>query len=140
MYLIFQGTRVQVQVLKPCKSVQELSKEVLFIKTQQMYLSRFNIWSLTDISIENYKIQIFRSVFHTYPSYVFMFSFLTTLDIYKDCFKGHHKVVALVVTCILWLETICLSSSFFWRTCCVSCTPLGSVTKKSLLHQHWRSY
>ena len=45
MYLIIQGTRVQVQVqvLKPCKSVQESSKEVLFIKSQQMYLSRFNI-------------------------------------------------------------------------------------------------
>ena len=71
MYLIIQGTRVQVQVqvqvLKPCKSVQESSKEVLFIKSQQMYLSRFNIWNLTDcstaVSIENYEIQISRFVF-----------------------------------------------------------------------------
>ena len=25
-------------------------------------------------------------------------------------------------------------------SCCISCTPLGSVTKQNLLHQHWRSY
>ena len=143
MCLILQGTRVQVQVLKSCKSIQKSSAEVMFIKARQiawqMYLSRFKIWSSTDISIavsiENYEIQIFRFVFHTYPSYVFGFSFLTTLDLYKDYFNGNHKVVALVVTCILWTETICLSSSFFWRNCCV-CTPLGFVTKKLLdLHR-----
>ena len=44
---------------------------------------------MTDtLSIENYEIQIFRSLFHAYPNYVFRFSFLTTLDIYKDYFKG----------------------------------------------------
>ena len=130
MCLILQGTRVQVQALKPCKFVQESSEEVLFIKawqiSRQMYLLRFNIWSLIDSSIdvfiENYEIQISRSIFHTYPSYVFRFSFLTTLNIYKDYFKGHHRVVALVVARILWLETICPSSSFFWRNCCI-CTP-----------------
>ena len=46
MCLILQGTRVQVQVLKPCKFVQESSEEVLIIKTRQiarqMYLLRFN--------------------------------------------------------------------------------------------------
>ena len=36
MCLILQGTRVQVQVLKPCKSVQELSEEVLDFKTRQL--------------------------------------------------------------------------------------------------------
>ena len=47
MCLILQETRVQVQVLNQCKSVQESSEEVLLIKvqqiSQQMYLSRFNI-------------------------------------------------------------------------------------------------
>ena len=47
MYLILQGTRVQVQVLEPCKSVQESSEEVLSIKARQIarqiYLLRFNI-------------------------------------------------------------------------------------------------
>ena len=36
MYLIFEGTRVQVKVLKSCKSVQESSEEVLYFKTQQI--------------------------------------------------------------------------------------------------------
>ena len=40
------------------------------------------------VSIENYEIQISRSVFHAYPSYLCRGSFLTTLDIYKDYFKG----------------------------------------------------
>ena len=44
--------------------------------------------STDNLSIENYEIQISRSVFHAYPSYVFRFSFLTILDVYKDCFKG----------------------------------------------------
>ena len=48
MYLILQETRVQVQVLKPCKSVQESSEEVLLFKARQMYLSRFKMWSLID--------------------------------------------------------------------------------------------
>ena len=130
MCLILQGTRVQVQVLKPCKSVQESSEEVLFIKAWQiacqMYLLRFNIWSSTDssttVSIENYEIQISRFVFHVYPSYLCRVSFLTILNIYKDYFKGcltNAKDVALVVTSILWLETICPNSSFSWRSCCI---------------------
>ena len=36
MRLILQETRFQVQVLKPCKSVQETSEEVLDFKTQQL--------------------------------------------------------------------------------------------------------
>ena len=134
--------RVQVQVLKPCKSIQESSEEVLFIKAwqiaRQIYLSRFNIWSSIVVSIENYEIQIFRSVFHAYPSYLCRVSFLTTLYIYKDNFKGHlndAKVVALVVTCILWPETICLSSSFSWRSFC-ACTQYGFVTKEFLDLHH----
>ena len=34
--LMLQGTRFQVQVLKPCKSVQELSEKVLDFKTRQL--------------------------------------------------------------------------------------------------------
>ena len=36
MYLILQGTRVQVQVLKPCKSVREASEKVLDFKARQI--------------------------------------------------------------------------------------------------------
>ena len=47
-----------------------------------------NSCSTDTLSIEDYEIQISRFVFHAYPSYVFRFSFLTTLDICKDYFKG----------------------------------------------------
>ena len=33
---MLQGTRVQVQVLKPCKSIQESSEEVLDFKIRQL--------------------------------------------------------------------------------------------------------
>ena len=33
---MLQGTRFQVQVLKPCKSVQETSEEVMDFKAQQL--------------------------------------------------------------------------------------------------------
>ena len=36
MCLILQGARFQVQVLKPCKSVQESSEKVLDFKAQQL--------------------------------------------------------------------------------------------------------
>ena len=36
MRLLLQGTRFQVQVLKPYKSVQELSEEVLDFKARQI--------------------------------------------------------------------------------------------------------
>ena len=36
MCLIFQGTRFQIQVLKPCKSVQESNEEMLDFKTRQI--------------------------------------------------------------------------------------------------------
>ena len=36
MYLIFQGIRFQVQVLKPYKSISETSEEVLDFKPQQL--------------------------------------------------------------------------------------------------------
>ena len=36
MCLMLQGIRFQIQVFKPCRSVQESSKEVLDFKTQQL--------------------------------------------------------------------------------------------------------
>ena len=36
MCLILQGIKVQVQVLKLCKSVQESSEKVLHFKTRQL--------------------------------------------------------------------------------------------------------
>ena len=45
MCLILQGTRVQVQVLKPWKSVQETSEEVLDFKSQQL------AWQIASIEV-----------------------------------------------------------------------------------------
>ena len=36
MCLILQGTKFPVQVLKPCKSIQKSSEEVLDFKTRQL--------------------------------------------------------------------------------------------------------
>ena len=43
------------------------------------------------LSVEVYEIQFFRSNFTPIRKYVFRLSFLTTLNIYKDCFKGRHS-------------------------------------------------
>ena len=63
---------------------------------------------------------------------MFGFSFLTTLNIYKDCFKGRHSWCTLMqkfFTSILWIEDICPNLSFSSRSCCV-CTPQGFITTK----------
>ena len=45
--------------------------------------------SIDNLSIEIYENQFFRSDFTHIHVYVFRLFFLTTLDIYKDYFKGH---------------------------------------------------
>ena len=97
MCLILQGTRFKVQVLKPC-IYQDLKGEA------QQIIS-------TVVSIENFENQYLRSVFHAYPSHVFRFSFLTTLDIYKDYFKGRLTWCNLMqrfYASILWPKTYAL--------------------------------
>ena len=60
-----------------------------------------NSCSIDNLSIEIYENQFFRSDFTHIHVYMFRLSFLTTLNIYKDYFRGRHKVVALVVASIL---------------------------------------
>ena len=43
------------------------------------------------LSVEVYEIQFFRSNFTQIRKYMFRLSFLTTLNIYKDCFKDRHS-------------------------------------------------
>ena len=45
--------------------------------------------SMLAVSIENYKIRLFRSDCMQILVYLCKVSFLTTLDIYEDYFKGH---------------------------------------------------
>ena len=115
MCLILQRTRVQVQVLKPCKSIQESSEEMLFFTarqiSRQIYLSRFKMWSSTAISIENYENQFFKFDFMHIHVYLYRVSFLTTLDIYKDYFKGRliwWNLMQRFYASILWSKTYAL--------------------------------
>ena len=48
-------------------------------------------FSIETISIENYEIQISRIVFTHIQVYLCRVSFLTTLDIYKNYFKGRQR-------------------------------------------------
>ena len=92
------------------------------------------------VSIVNYKIHIFKFVFHTYPSYLCKVFFLTTLNIYKDYFKGRQRDAKLCnlmksdYSCILWPETICLNSSYSLLKLLRFCAE-GFITKK-LLNLH----
>ena len=51
-------------------------------------------WQLLDrqVSVNVYETQIFEYVFHPIREYVFGLSILTTLNIYKDYFKGRKKL------------------------------------------------
>ena len=98
---MLQETRFQVQVLKPYKSIQESSEEVLFIKAWQLtsikvqescFSSRLDNYSTNRVSVEIYKVQYFRADFHPIYEYMFELSFLTTLNIYKDYFKGRKRL------------------------------------------------
>ena len=86
--------------MKPCKSVQETSEEILCIKARQIsrqnHIYRGLIMKLDSnstevISVENYEIRISRSNFTHINEYLCKISFLTTLYIYKDYFKGRLK-------------------------------------------------
>ena len=47
--------------------------------------------SIDTLSVEVYEIQFFRTNFNPIREYMFRLSFLTTLNIYKDCFRGCHS-------------------------------------------------
>ena len=76
------------QVLKPWRSNQETSEEDLFIKTQQQSRQKDfyrDLKSKLDTSLTQ---AISRSDFRPMLVYLYKVSFLTTLYIYKDYFKG----------------------------------------------------
>ena len=50
------------------------------------------------VFVETYEIRNFRSNFRPMLVYLYRVYFLTTLDIYKDYFKSHHKVMHDFVT------------------------------------------
>ena len=111
-------------VLKPCKSNQKTSEEVLFIKARQK--SRQNPFyrdlmlkldrSLTQaVYIENYEIRFSKSDNTHFLEYLCKVSSLTTIDIYEDYFKSRHKrckVLKTENTHIVTGDRICSNSSY----------------------------
>ena len=78
------------------------NEEELFIKIRQK--SRQNPFyrdlmlkldrnSTQAVFVENYEIRFFRSDYTHIPIYLCRVSFLTTLDIYKDYFKGRQEIM-----------------------------------------------
>ena len=49
-------------------------------------------FSIDKLAIEVYEIQFFRADFNPIRGYIFGLSFLTTLNIYKDYFKGCQRL------------------------------------------------
>ena len=85
--------------MKPCKSDQETSEEVLLIKARQIsqqnhiyrgLMLKLNSISTAAVFVKNYEIRISRYDFMHIHEYLCRVSFLTTLDIFKDYFKGRH--------------------------------------------------
>ena len=77
-------------------------KEVLFIKARQQsrqkdfyrdLMLKLDKSSTQAISVENYEIRFSRFDYTHILEYLCRVSFLTTLDIYKDYFKSHHKIM-----------------------------------------------
>ena len=88
-------------MLKSCKSVQETSEEVLDFIARQLVSIEIQkatearcstAISIDKLSIEVYEIQFFKAGFTSIREYMFGLSFLTTLNIYKDCFKGCQRL------------------------------------------------
>ena len=96
---------------------QQQSQQKNFYRNLMLKLDR----SLTQIvSVKNYEIRFSRSNYMHIPMYLCRISFLTTLDIYNDYFKGHQKVMQKDNTCIVWLEAeIALVHHSLCRSYCV---------------------
>ena len=116
---MFNASRNKVSSLsiKPMQVYPRTSEEVLDFKTRQLASikiqkaveTRNSTASLIDtLSVEVYGIQFFRVDFHSIHVYMFGLSFLTTLNIYKDYFKGHQRLCkceAKFCSCKLWSKT-----------------------------------
>ena len=66
-------------------------------------------FSIDKLSVKIYEEQIFNYDFHPIRRYMFRLSFLTTLDLYKDCFKGRQKLrecEAKFCSYKLWLKIV----------------------------------
>ena len=79
------------------------------MRFKESYFSlRHNSCSTDRVSVKIYEKHIFSFILHPIHMYMFGLSFLTTLDIYKNCFKGYKRLLVCVAkfcSCKLWSET-----------------------------------
>ena len=83
MFLILKETRFQDQVLKSSSMSKKTSWKCKFIKARQL---------AQELICRGFWISKFWSDFLGIRDHVFGLSFLLTLNIYKDCFKGLQSV------------------------------------------------
>ena len=73
-------------------SVKAMLGQILMLRgLKGNFCSMLDSCSIDHLSIKIYRNQFFRSDFTPIRIYMFGLSFLTTLNIYKDHFKGRHK-------------------------------------------------
>ena len=82
------------------KALQQSQKKNFY----RNLMLKLNKSSTQAISVENYEIRFSKSNYTHIPMYLCRVSFLITLNIYMDYFKGHHKVMQKNNTCIMWPE------------------------------------
>ena len=128
MDLVLQETTVQVKYWSHASLTKKQVKEVLFITAQQqsrqkdfyrdlmLKLDR----SLTQVvSVKNYEIRNSKSDYMHILEYLCRVSFLTTLDIYKDYFKGCHtgcNIVAIFVfSHTMHVISLCITLHQMWQ-------------------------
>ena len=109
MSLVLQETSVQVKYWSHANLTKKQVKNVLLIKARQNpfyreLLLKLDRSSTQAASIENYKIRFSRSNYTHILEYLHRVYFLTNLNIYKDYFKGCHKMMKKNNTCIVWPE------------------------------------
>ena len=91
-------SRLTVKAMQVCP--RNKVKKYQILKLDSQYLSRFKMmfkpmldsYSIDELSIKVYEKEIFNSDFHPIRGYMFGLSFLITLNIYKDYFKGHQRL------------------------------------------------
>ena len=128
MDLVLQETSVLVKYWSHASLTKKQVKKCCSLKLDRSLNRIISIenycWSSTQVtSIENYEIKLFKSDYTHNIEWLCRVSFLTTLDIYKDYFKGRHtgcKVMQKNNSCIVWPEAeITLVHHILCRSYCV---------------------
>ena len=90
MSLVLQETSVQVKYWSHANLIKKQVKKCFSLKLDKILSIKIKCWSSTEaVFVENYEIKNSRFDYAHILEYLCKVSFLTTLDIYKNYFKGH---------------------------------------------------